>query len=48
MRIIAHCDQGGRPDGVQIMVHRGYAYIGHMFSKASASWTYATPSARAR
>jgi len=33
MRIIAHCDQGGRPDGVQIMVHRGYAYIGHMFSK---------------
>src|SRR6185437_60283 len=23
----------GRPDGVQIMVHRGYAYIGHMFSK---------------
>ena len=33
MRVIGHCDQGGRPDGVQIMVHRGYAYIGHMFSK---------------
>ena len=33
MRILAHCDQGGRPDGVQIMVHRGYAYVGHMFSK---------------
>ncbi len=33
MRIIGHSDQGGRPDGVQIMVHRGYAYIGHMFSK---------------
>jgi hypothetical protein len=33
MRIIGHCDQGGRPDGVQIMVHRGYAFIGHMFSK---------------
>ena len=33
MRIIAHSDQGGRPDGVQIMVHRGFAYIGHMFSK---------------
>src|SRR5260370_7143342 len=32
MRIIAHSDQGGRPDGVQIMVHRAYAYIGHMFS----------------
>jgi hypothetical protein len=33
MRVVAHCDQGGRPDGVQIMVHRGHAYIGHMFSK---------------
>ena len=33
MRIIGHTDQGGRPDGVQIMVHRGYAYIGHIFSK---------------
>jgi hypothetical protein len=33
MRLVSHCDQGGRTDGVQIMVHRGYAYIGHMFSK---------------
>ena len=33
MRIVGHSDQGGRPDGVQIMVHRGYAYIGHIFSK---------------
>ena len=33
MRIIGHTDQGGRPDGVQVMVHRGFAYIGHMFSK---------------
>src|SRR5918992_1760654 len=33
MRVIGHSDQGGRPDGVQIMVHRGYAYVGHMFSK---------------
>ena len=32
LRIIGHCDQGGRPDGVQIMVHRGHAYVGHMFS----------------
>jgi hypothetical protein len=32
MRLIGHTDQGGRPDGVQLMVHRGYAYIGHMFS----------------
>ena len=33
MRIIGHTDQGGRPDGVQVMVHRGFAYVGHMFSK---------------
>ena len=33
MRILSHSDQGGRPDGVQIMVHRGFAYIGHIFSK---------------
>src|SRR5260370_2122491 len=33
MRLIGYSDQGGRPDGLQIMVNRGYAYIGHMFSK---------------
>ena len=33
MRIVGHTDQGGRPDGVQVMVHRGFAYVGHMFSK---------------
>jgi len=33
MRLLGHSDQGGRADGVQIMVHRGHAYIGHMFSK---------------
>lgn len=34
MRIIGHTDQGGgRADGVQIMVHKGHAYIGHIFSK---------------
>jgi hypothetical protein len=33
MKIIGHSDQGGRPDGVQLMVHKGHAYIGHMFSK---------------
>ena len=32
MRIIGHSDQGGRADGVQIMVSGGYAYIGHVFS----------------
>ena len=33
MRLVGHSEQGGRSDGVQIMVHRGYAYIGHIFSK---------------
>ena len=33
MRIVGYTDQGGRPDGVQVMVHRGHAYVGHMFSK---------------
>ena len=33
MRLIGHSDQGGRPDGVQIMLHRGFAYVGHIFSK---------------
>ena len=33
MRLIGHSDQGGRCDGIQIMVYRGYAYIGHAFSK---------------
>lgn len=33
MRLLSHSSQGGRPDGVQVMVHRGYAYIGHMVSQ---------------
>ena len=33
MRLLGHTDQGGRADGIQIMVHCGYAYIGHIFSK---------------
>lgn len=33
MRLVGHSDQGGRGDGVQLIVHRGYAYVGHMFSK---------------
>jgi hypothetical protein len=32
VRFLGHCDQGGRSDGVQVMVHRGHAYIGHIFS----------------
>jgi hypothetical protein len=33
MRLIGHSDQGGRGDGQQIMVHCGYAYIGHVCSR---------------
>lgn len=29
---LGHSDQGGRPDGCQIMVHREFAYIAHAFS----------------
>jgi len=32
MRLVGHTDVGGRPDGVQIMVNKGYAFISHMFS----------------
>ena len=32
MRLIGHSDQGGRGDGLQVMVHRGYAYVGHPWS----------------
>jgi hypothetical protein len=32
MRILSHSDQGGRSDGVQVMVSGGYAYVGHLFS----------------
>jgi hypothetical protein len=33
MQLIGYCDQGGRPDGVQLMINKGHAFIGHMFSK---------------
>jgi len=33
MKLIGHSDQGGRPDGVQLMINKGYAFVGHMFSK---------------
>ena len=32
IKFLGHSDQGGRGDGVQVMVHRGYAYIGHGYS----------------
>jgi hypothetical protein len=32
MRLVGHSDQDGRPDGMQLMVHRRHAYVAHMFS----------------
>ncbi len=29
---LSYSDQGGRPDGVQVMLNRGHVYVGHMFS----------------
>ena len=29
---LSYSDQGGRPDGVQVMLNRGHIYVGHMFS----------------
>lgn len=32
LRSIGHSDQGGRGDGVQVMVNKGFAYVAHVFS----------------
>jgi hypothetical protein len=32
IRFVAHSGMDGRGDGVQVMVHRGFAYVGHGFS----------------
>ncbi len=32
IEFVAHSDQGGRSDGAQVLVHKGHAYIGHLFS----------------
>ncbi|MBB6484557.1 LVIVD repeat-containing protein [Rhizobium lusitanum] len=33
MKLIGHSDIGGRGDGLQLMVHRGYAYVAHPWSQ---------------
>ncbi len=33
LELIGHSDQGGRSDGVQLMVNKGYVFTGHMFSQ---------------
>ena len=32
IKFVGHSDMDGRADGVQVMVNRGYAYVGHGFS----------------
>ena len=32
IEFVGHSDQGGRGDGVQVMVHKGHAFVGHMFA----------------
>src|SRR6202140_3844166 len=32
VRLLSRSDQGGRLDGVQVIVHKGHAFIGHMFA----------------
>ena len=32
IRHVSYSDQGGRPDGVQVMLHRNHLDVGHMFS----------------
>src|SRR5262249_42868391 len=32
IQFVGHTDQNGRGDGVQVMVDKGHAFVGHMFS----------------
>jgi hypothetical protein len=32
IKFVAHSDMNGKGDGVQVMVHRGFAYVGHGYS----------------
>ena len=41
MKLIGYSDQGGRSDGVQVMVNKGHAFVGHMFFKGPSVSTFA-------
>lgn len=43
--LLGHTDQGGRPDGVQVMLHAGHLYVGHMFSDGISVIDVADPRA---
>ena len=32
IKFLSYSDQGGRPDGVQVMYNRKHVYVGHMFN----------------
>ena len=34
---LGHSELGGRPDGVQVMVNKGFAFVGHPFTGGGAS-----------
>ena len=40
---LSRSDQGGRPDGTQVMVHKGHAFIGHMFADGITSIDVSDP-----
>nr|WP_294554739.1 hypothetical protein [uncultured Rhodopila sp.] len=44
-RHLSWSDQGGRPDGVQIMINRRHLYVGHMFSNGITVLEAADPRA---
>lgn len=42
---VSYSDQGGRPDGVQVMANRQHVYVGHMFSNGITVLDAADPRA---
>jgi len=40
---LSYTDQGGRPDGVQIMRNRGHLYVGHMFNDGVTTFDASDP-----
>jgi hypothetical protein len=37
LKWLGHSDLGGRPDGVQVMVNKGFAFVGHPFTGGGAT-----------
>jgi hypothetical protein len=45
IRFVGRSDQGGRPDGTQVMLANGHAFVGHMFSDGFSVIDVRDPSA---